>query len=168
MMTTLMASTQTSSIALQNEIAKTVDAHAPARRNERSGVELLDDGGAVQLGADSEARALIKCRLHRRAVERDASLAFHRLRGCGPRRRFLARLVFGNAHAQPQAIAHHFHRPLLGRVAVNLRMALVESLAHSNERRSGQSPGKQILERGAQLVTLTGIAQIELARKAAS
>ena len=31
-----------------------------------------------------------------------------------------------------------------------------------------RSPGKQILERGAQLVTLTGIAQIELARKAAS
>ena len=50
-------------------------------------------------------------------------------------------------------------------MAVDLRMPLVEFFARGGKRCGGQPLGKQPVERGAQLVALPGIAQVELARE---
>src|SRR5229473_7282145 len=51
-------------------------------------------------------------------------------------------------------------------MAVNLCVALVEFLARGDKRRRRQPPDEQSIKRRAQLIALTGIAQVELAREA--
>src|SRR5437868_2418464 len=79
----------------------------------------------------------------------------------------LAWLVFRDWKAQPQPIAHHFHRPLFGRVPMQLGMAGIETLSYGEERRRGDLPLKQAGKRYAQLIALAAVAQVELAREAA-
>src|SRR5262245_57107239 len=112
---------------------------APAWRNKRRGVELLDNGRGRHCGADIEASALVEHRLHRCSIQGYCALPLHRGSiAWRSGRRILLRLVFryGNAYAQP--IAHDFDRALVGGVAVDLGVTLIESLPYRRERRGFQ------------------------------
>src|SRR5262245_20651006 len=114
----------------QNEVAMAVDPPAPAGRNDRGRIELLDDGGPDDRYPDVEPVALVERRLGHGTVHQHLAATFDP--GCERarrrQRRFLARLVFGHHYAQPQAIADDLDRALLRRMAVNLGMAFVEFL----------------------------------------
>src|SRR5438132_11396066 len=99
-----------SSFPLQYQIAISVDAATPARRDHRGGVELFDDRRSSHDHTDVEPVALVECGLDRgRCTEMNSARAFQRdLAGVGHlRRRFHARLVYWHSHAHTKAIAHY-------------------------------------------------------------
>src|SRR5215204_2953898 len=113
-----------------------IDAPGPAQRDDTGGVELLDDGRAGDDRADVEPVALVEPRLNRiPPVEMDAALALDRNAArTGRRGWFLCtRLVFRHRHPHAHAIAHHLDRPFLRSMPMNLRMALIESVASGGE-----------------------------------
>src|SRR5262249_1769010 len=112
---------------------------------------------------DAEPIALVERRIDHRAAERYRAATLDRVVSHSRRRMLLARLVFRDAHAQPQAIAHYLERPLLGGMAVDPGVTIVEPVARGSERGGGEAVGEQSIERRAQLVALAGVAQIELA-----
>src|SRR4029077_13792718 len=65
-----------------------------------------------------------------------------------------------------QAVAQHFHRPYLGRVAMAAGVTLVEPVPRRSERNGGQPASEQSFERRTQFVSLAGVAQVEFAREA--
>src|SRR3954454_18163882 len=154
---------------LQDQVAAPIDPPAPAGRDDRGGVELLDDRRSGDDSADVEAVALIKSRLCGiLAVEMNPALAFDRdvARSCrwwGPIR---ARLVFRYGHTYSHAIADHFDRSFLCGVAMNLRVALIEFFTRGDKRCRGQALREQTLQRRAQFIALAGIAQIEFTHEA--
>src|SRR5262245_12982851 len=102
-------------LSLQNQIPISIYAPAPALRDHRRGVELLDDRGPRDRRADIKRVALIERRLDRLGrAEMNAPLAFghgsSRLCPC----RLRARLVFRHRDSHAYAIAHHLDRTLLG------------------------------------------------------
>src|SRR5262245_31804088 len=130
---------------------KAIHLPAPARRNDCGGVELLDDRGSGDRDADVEAVALVERGGRQRAAERDLARA---LDGIGQRawrgwHWLLARLELRHGDPQPQAIAHHLDRTLLGGMAVNPGMAHVEALARGGQRRRRDPFAEQPVERGA-------------------
>src|SRR5262249_16294739 len=131
-----------------------IDAPAPVRRNESRGVELLDDGRSGRRRADLETPALVKARLQSRPLEPRGALSLHRVDGGRRRRRGLARLIFWDGDAYTQPIAHYLDRSLLGRVSVDLGVALVEPLPRHSQRRGREPLEEQSLQRRAQLVAL--------------
>src|SRR5262249_8618815 len=81
-------------------------------------------------------------------------------------RHFRARAVFRYCDPQTQTIADDFDWALLGRMAMNPSMALVESFSRRRERLRRQPFRKQALDRRAQLVALASVTQVQLADEA--
>src|SRR5215467_3184620 len=129
-----------------------IDPPAPAWRTKRRVIQLLDNGRGPRCDADIEASTLVEHRLHRCSIQGYCSLPLHRGSvAWRSGRRMLLRLVFrcGNAYAQP--IAHDFDLALVGGVAVDLGVTLIESLPYRCERRGCKPLVEQSRQRDAQL-----------------
>ena len=153
---------------LENKIAEGVDCCAPARIDDRRGVELFDDAGPLDHASDIEPVAFVKGGgFGGPAVETHPSLALARLRNRTRRGRLAVfdGLVFGNGDPKPHAVADDFHRSVRGRMAMNLRVALIEAGARRDHGGAIQAICKQPLEGRAQFIALACIAQIEFTRK---
>src|SRR4051794_15027186 len=149
---------------LQDQVAVPIDPPTPTGRDDRGGIELLDDRRSGDDSADVEAVALIKPSLHGvLAVEMNSALAFDCdvARPCRCRGSLRARFVFRYGHTYPHAITDHFDGPFLGGVAMNLRVALIEFFTRGDKRCRGQAIREQTLHRRAQFIALAGIAEIE-------
>jgi len=77
--------------------------------------------------------------------------------------RFFGGLIFRNLDPYAQAIADDFDGAFFCRVAVYLRVALIETHAQLCKRLRIQAAIIETLKRRAQLIALTGIAKIEFA-----
>src|SRR5262249_21413402 len=143
-----------------------IDPSVPAWWNKRRGVELLDNGRGRHRGAHIEASALVEHRLHRCSIQGYCALPLHRGSvAWRSGRRILLRLVFRYGNAHPQPIAHDFDWALVGGMAVDLGVTLIESLPYRGERRGFQPLVEQSRQRDAQLVALAAVAQVKFARK---
>src|SRR5262249_49527388 len=96
-------------------------------------------------------------------ADMDAALSLRRGNSLLRRCRLRARLVFRHRDAHPHAIAHHLDRALLGGMAVDLRVALIQTLARGLPRMCGPLLPEKAGARRAQLIALAGIAQVKLA-----
>src|SRR6185312_6641821 len=165
----VLSSAMTAGLPRQNEIHVLVDRGTPAGRHDGGGVELLDDRGAGEPGPGRQLVALVERRLGAALrIEIDQPLAFDG----ALRRRLLLHApqgnlhIFRHRHAHAQAIADDLDRALLGGMAVDLGMLLVETVARLRHRLRVEPRSADAGERHPQLVALAGIAHVELALEA--
>src|SRR5262249_45836453 len=146
--------------------AMAIDPPAPAWRNKRRGVELLDNGRGRHCGADIEASALVEHRLHRCSIQGYCALPLHRGSvAWRSGRRILLRLGFRCGKADAHRIAPDLDGALVGGVAVDLGVTLIESPPYRRERRGCKPLVEQSRQRDAQLVALAAVTQVKFACK---